>query len=69
MFTSKAVPLPAENVDANEIVPARYLKVTDKHGLAEALFRDWRLEDGSLKERPLRAGPARDGRPEDPGRR
>ncbi len=51
MFTSKAIPLPAENVDTDQIVPARYLKVTDKDGLAEALFRDWRFEeDGSLKE-------------------
>jgi 3-isopropylmalate/(R)-2-methylmalate dehydratase small subunit len=51
MFTSKVVPLDAENVDTDQIVPARYLKVTDKAGLAEALFRDWRYEeDGSLKE-------------------
>jgi len=51
VFTSKAIPLPAENVDTDQIVPARYLKVTDKAGLAEALFRDWRFEeDGSLKE-------------------
>jgi 3-isopropylmalate/(R)-2-methylmalate dehydratase small subunit len=51
VFTSKVVPLPAENVDTDQIVPARYLKVTDKAGLAEALFRDWRYnEDGSLKE-------------------
>jgi 3-isopropylmalate/(R)-2-methylmalate dehydratase small subunit len=51
VFTSKVVPLPAENVDTDQIVPARYLKVTDKEGLAEALFRDWRFEeDGSLKE-------------------
>ncbi len=51
MFTSKVVPIPAENVDTDQIVPARYLKVTDKAGLAEALFRDWRFdEDGSLKE-------------------
>ena len=50
-FTSKVIPLPAENVDTDQIVPARYLKVTDKAGLAEALFRDWRFnEDGSLKE-------------------
>ncbi len=50
-FTSKVVPLPAENVDTDQIVPARYLKMTDKDGLAEALFRDWRFEeDGSLKE-------------------
>jgi 3-isopropylmalate/(R)-2-methylmalate dehydratase small subunit len=51
IFTSRVVPLPAENVDTDQIVPARYLKVIDKAGLAEALFRDWRFnEDGSLKE-------------------
>jgi len=51
VFSSKVVPLPAENVDTDQIVPARYLKVTDKTGLAEALFRDWRFnEDGSLRE-------------------
>ncbi len=51
MFTSKVVPIDAENVDTDQIVPARYLKVTDKDGLAEALFRDWRFnEDGSLKD-------------------
>jgi 3-isopropylmalate/(R)-2-methylmalate dehydratase small subunit len=50
-FTSKVIPLPAENVDTDQVVPARYLKVTDKAGLADALFRDWRYnEDGSLKE-------------------
>ena len=50
-FTSAVIPLPAENVDTDQIVPARYLKVTDKAGLAEALFRDWRFEeDGSLRE-------------------
>jgi len=50
-FSSKVIPLPAENVDTDQIVPARYLKVTDKEGLADALFRDWRFEeDGSLKE-------------------
>jgi 3-isopropylmalate/(R)-2-methylmalate dehydratase small subunit len=50
-FTSRVIPLPAENVDTDQIVPARYLKVTDKEGLADALFRDWRFEeDGSLKE-------------------
>jgi 3-isopropylmalate/(R)-2-methylmalate dehydratase small subunit len=50
-FTSRVIPLPAENVDTDQIVPARYLKVTDKAGLREALFRDWRYdEDGGLKE-------------------
>jgi 3-isopropylmalate dehydratase, small subunit len=54
MFTSRAIPLSAENVDTDQIVPARYLKVTDKDGLAEALFRDWRFEeDGSLKDPPF----------------
>ncbi len=50
-FTSKVIPLPRENVDTDQIVPARYLKATDKAGLAEALFRDWRFEEsGALRE-------------------
>jgi 3-isopropylmalate/(R)-2-methylmalate dehydratase small subunit len=54
MFTSRVVVIDAENVDTDQIVPARYLKVTDKAGLADALFRDWRFEeDGSLKEPPF----------------
>ena len=49
-FTSRVIPLPAENVDTDQIIPARYLKTTDKSGLAEALFRDWRYEeDGTPK--------------------
>jgi 3-isopropylmalate/(R)-2-methylmalate dehydratase small subunit len=50
-FSSRIIPLPADNVDTDQIVPARYLKITDKAGLADALFRDWRFEpDGSPKE-------------------
>jgi 3-isopropylmalate/(R)-2-methylmalate dehydratase small subunit len=50
-FTSRVIPLPAENVDTDQIVPARFLKVTDKDGLGDALFRDWRFEaDGSPKD-------------------
>ncbi len=50
-FTSRVVPLREENVDTDQVVPARYLKVTDKAGLADALFRDWRFnEDGTLRE-------------------
>jgi 3-isopropylmalate/(R)-2-methylmalate dehydratase small subunit len=53
-FASRIVPLRAENVDTDQIVPARYLKVTDKEGLADALFRDYRFEeDGSKKEPPF----------------
>ena len=45
---SHIVPLPAENVDTDQIIPARFLKVTNKDGLGDALFFDWRyLEDGS----------------------
>jgi 3-isopropylmalate/(R)-2-methylmalate dehydratase small subunit len=50
-FSSRVIALPAENVDTDQIVPARYLKVTDKEGLADALFRDWRFtEDGTQRE-------------------
>ena len=53
-FTSAVVPLRAEHVDTDQVVPARYLKVTDKAGLADALFHDWRFnEDGSLKDPPF----------------
>jgi len=52
-FTSRVVPLNAENVDTDQIVPARYLKVTDKEGLADALFRDWRFNEDGTKKDPL----------------
>jgi 3-isopropylmalate/(R)-2-methylmalate dehydratase small subunit len=49
-LTSKLVPLRAENVDTDQIIPARFLKVTDKNGLGENLFADWRYNaDGSPK--------------------
>jgi 3-isopropylmalate/(R)-2-methylmalate dehydratase small subunit len=45
---SHVVPLPAENVDTDQIIPARFLKVTDKKGLGDSLFCDWRyLADGA----------------------
>ncbi|HJK89751.1 MAG TPA: 3-isopropylmalate dehydratase small subunit [Polyangiaceae bacterium LLY-WYZ-15_(1-7)] len=47
---SRVVPLVADNVDTDQIIPARFLKVTDKEGLGERLFADWRYEaDGSPK--------------------
>jgi 3-isopropylmalate/(R)-2-methylmalate dehydratase small subunit len=50
-YTSRVIPLHAEHVDTDQVVPARYLKVTDKAGLADALFHDWRFSpDGSLKD-------------------
>ncbi len=47
-LTSTIIPLPHRNIDTDQIIPARYLKVTDKAGLAEGLFHDWRYRsDGS----------------------
>lgn len=47
-LTSHVLPLPRTNVDTDQIIPAKYLKVTDKSGLAEGLFANWRyLEDGT----------------------
>jgi 3-isopropylmalate/(R)-2-methylmalate dehydratase small subunit len=47
-FAARAVAIPVENIDTDQIIPARFLKVTDKHGLGEAAFADWRyLPDGS----------------------
>ena len=51
IITSTCVPLPLENVDTDQIIPARFLKATDKEGMGDNLFRDWRFNpDGSLKK-------------------
>ena len=51
VIVSTCVPLPLENVDTDQIIPARFLKTTDKEGFGENLFRDWRFRpDGSLNE-------------------
>ena len=44
VITSTCVPLPLENVDTDQIIPARFLKATDKAGFGENLFRDWRYD-------------------------
>jgi 3-isopropylmalate/(R)-2-methylmalate dehydratase small subunit len=47
-LTSRLVALPIDNIDTDQIIPARYLKVTDKAGLGEGLFSDWRYHpDGT----------------------
>lgn len=49
-LTSSVVPLPIENVDTDQIIPARFLKATDKNGFGDNLFADWRYnKDGSPK--------------------
>jgi 3-isopropylmalate/(R)-2-methylmalate dehydratase small subunit len=61
-FTSRLVPLLVDNVDTDQIIPARYLKGTSKDGLGEGLFADWRYDgDGNPREgfalnRPEMAG-------------
>ncbi len=50
IITSSAVPLPIENVDTDQIIPARFLKAVERKGFGDNLFRDWRYEkDGSPK--------------------
>lgn len=48
-LTSRAIPLDIENVDTDQIIPARFLKATDRQGFGDNVFRDWRFhKDGSL---------------------
>ncbi len=44
ILTSTCVPLPLENVDTDQIIPARFLKATTKEGFGDNLFRDWRYD-------------------------
>ena len=51
IITSTCVPLPLENVDTDQIIPARFLKATDKKGFGDNLFYDWRYDkDGTPKK-------------------
>lgn len=56
-LTSRVVVLPVNDIDTDQIIPARFLKTTDKNGLGKSLFADWRYEaDGSPKaDFPLNA--------------
>jgi 3-isopropylmalate/(R)-2-methylmalate dehydratase small subunit len=51
ILRSAAVPLPIENVDTDQIIPARFLKATERKGFGDNLFRDWRYNaDGTPKK-------------------
>ncbi len=54
-LTSRAVPLPVENIDTDQIIPARFLKATERKGFGDNLFRDWRYdkEGRNIREFPL----------------
>ncbi|MFL5788689.1 MAG: 3-isopropylmalate dehydratase small subunit, partial [Flavisolibacter sp.] len=52
-FRSRFVPLPMENVDTDQIIPARFLKATTREGFGKNLFRDWRyINDDELQPKP-----------------
>lgn len=55
-FDSRLVPLPIENIDTDQIIPARYLKVTDKSSLGEGLFTDWRSDPDFVLNDPKYQG-------------
>jgi 3-isopropylmalate/(R)-2-methylmalate dehydratase small subunit len=55
-FVGRYVVLPTENIDTDQIIPARYLKTTDKSGLGDALFADWRERADFVLNRPEVAG-------------
>jgi 3-isopropylmalate/(R)-2-methylmalate dehydratase small subunit len=50
-LTSRVIPLLVDNIDTDQIIPARFLKVTDKQGLGDNLFSDWRYDE-SGKPKP-----------------
>lgn len=55
VITSTCVPLPMENIDTDQIIPARFLKATSREGFGDNLFRDWRFdsEDNPIAGFPL----------------
>lgn len=61
-LTSRIMPLPVNDIDTDQIIPAQFLKVTDKNGLADALFFNWRYNDdkspnkGFIINKPESAG-------------
>jgi 3-isopropylmalate/(R)-2-methylmalate dehydratase small subunit len=50
--TSRVIPIPRNNIDTDQICPARFLKITDKAGLADALFFDWRFTPDGARRNP-----------------
>ncbi len=61
IIESTCVPLPLENVDTDQIIPARFLKATDKAGFGDNLFRDWRYNPDGTKRDFVLNDPTYDG--------
>lgn len=55
-LTGRVVVLNADDVDTDQIIPARFLKVTDKKGLGDVLFADWRQQPGFVLDKPESKG-------------
>lgn len=51
VLRSSAVPMPIENVDTDQIIPARFLKATERKGFGDNLFRDWRYENDNTPKK------------------
>jgi len=51
--TSRVIPIPRANIDTDQLCPARFLKITDKAGLADALFFDWRFTPDGKRREPV----------------
>ena len=62
ILTDSCIPLPLENIDTDQIVPARFLKATTREGFGDYLFRDWRFDkegnkiEGFVMNNPLYSG-------------
>jgi len=62
VIESRTVVIPRENIDTDQIIPGRFLKVTDKKGLGQGLFSDWRYDaDGKPRPDFVLNGPAAKG--------
>ena len=55
-IVSHAVLVPIDNIDTDQIIPARFLRVTDKEGLADALFAEWRKDAAFVLNQPVSQG-------------
>ena len=63
IITDSCIPLPLENIDTDQIVPARFLKATTREGFGEYLFRDWRFDkEGNKIESFVLNNPAYNGK-------
>ena len=63
IITDSCIPLPLENIDTDQIVPARFLKATTREGFGDNLFRDWRFDkEGNINKEFVLNNPAYKGR-------